>query len=95
MARLRVDAWRGGELSVELGDGAFSVGRGLANSLVLRDDPHASLRHAVLEPGPRGYLLRDAGSSNGTWVNGERVSERLLEDGDQLQLGGTVILFET
>ncbi len=78
----------------ELGEDPVSIGRGKANTVALPGDPRASLRHAVVERTPRGWRLRDAGSTNGTWVNGERVDERLLADGDQLQVGQTLLVFE-
>jgi pSer/pThr/pTyr-binding forkhead associated (FHA) protein len=49
----------------------------------------------MVERTPGGaYLLRDEGSTNGTWVNGTKVRQHLLRDGDQVQVGDTVILFE-
>lgn len=58
--------------------------------------PHAALsrRHARIDLLPDGaYALVDLGSENGTLVNGERVSEQRLADGDQLQLGTLRFLF--
>ncbi|MCZ7650489.1 MAG: FHA domain-containing protein [Thermoanaerobaculia bacterium] len=58
--------------------------------------PHAALsrRHARIDLQPDGaYAVTDLGSENGTLVNGERVSERRLADGDQLQLGTLHFLF--
>lgn len=49
--------------------------------------------HVDLIDGGR-YILRDLGSLNGTYVNGERVSERVLVPGDEITLGSTRILFE-
>lgn len=47
-----------------------------------------SSRHAVVFRQGGGYVIRDLGSTNGTWVNGERVrGERALEPGDQIRLG--------
>jgi adenylate cyclase len=40
------------------------------------------------------FILRDLGSLNGTYVNGERVSERVLNPGDEIMLGSTRILFD-
>jgi pSer/pThr/pTyr-binding forkhead associated (FHA) protein len=94
MAGLRVlpsDAEAGRE--VALGAEPVTIGRGKANVVVLLGDPRASLRHATVERSAPGWVVRDAGSRNGTWVNGERVQERLLADGDQLQMGETLILF--
>lgn len=51
-------------------------------------DTDVSARHAaVFRQGP-GYVVRDLGSSNGTWVNGARIrSDRSLEHGDKIRLG--------
>jgi len=96
MATLRVtERGGGGERRVDVGSGPVTIGRGLGNVIVLRDDQRASLRHAMIERTPGGsHLLRDEGSTNGTWVNGARVAQYLLKDGDQIQVGETVILFE-
>ena len=50
----------------------------------------ASRRHATIEYDSKGYKITDEGSSNGTWVNGERLaprSSRALQDGDQIVFG--------
>jgi len=60
-------------------------------------DLEVSARHAVVFRQGGGYVLRDLGSTNGTWVNGERVrGERGLEPGDRIQLGarGPELLFD-
>jgi adenylate cyclase len=49
--------------------------------------------HLDLVEGGR-YILRDLGSLNGTYVNGERVSERILSPGDEIMLGSTRIIFD-
>lgn len=46
-----------------------------------------SRRHCCLAPLQDGVAVRDLGSSNGTWINGERVSEGLLHPGDELTIG--------
>jgi len=56
-------------------------------------DERASRLHALLEPSPAGWRLRDEGSSNGTYVNGLRVGEALLQAGDELRVGDVVLLF--
>jgi pSer/pThr/pTyr-binding forkhead associated (FHA) protein len=53
----------------------------------------ASRRHAEILPAEGGFALRDLGSTNGTWVNGERIEERALHPGDRIQIGSTEITF--
>ena len=71
-----------------------TVGRGGENDVVVGDDPTASDLHAVLERFPAGWCVADLGSSNGTWVNGERIwTSRRLRDGDEVRVGQTRLLF--
>ncbi len=49
--------------------------------------PAVSRRHAQITETATGWLLRDLSSENGTYVNGQRVTERLLTDGDRVQFG--------
>jgi len=56
-------------------------------------DPAISRYHARIQLTDGGYLLSDTGSSNGTWVGDQRISERLLTDGDEFRVGGTVLRF--
>jgi FHA domain-containing protein/uncharacterized protein DUF1707 len=66
------------------------IGRSAACELVLSDDT-VSRRHAELRIEDGTWLLRDLGSSNGTWVNGRRVVEAEVRPGDVLHLGGAQI----
>jgi len=52
-----------------------------------------SRRHAELEPLADGWIVRDLHSENGTWVNGERIWERQLADGDHVQFGTVCFVF--
>jgi DNA-binding NarL/FixJ family response regulator len=73
-----------------------TVGTHAANDVPLPPDETASRLHAVLERYPTGWCVRDLGSRNGTWVNGERVWQvRRLRDGDRLLLGRTPVIFRT
>ncbi|TNF32487.1 MAG: sigma-54-dependent Fis family transcriptional regulator, partial [Deltaproteobacteria bacterium] len=56
-------------------------------------DPRMSGRHCALVQDHDGYRLVDRGSKNGTFVNGERVTDRLLAPGDVLRVGSTFIVF--
>jgi hypothetical protein len=49
--------------------------------------PAVSRRHAQITETDAGWLLRDLSSENGTYVNGQRITERLLVDGDRVQFG--------
>jgi signal transduction histidine kinase/pSer/pThr/pTyr-binding forkhead associated (FHA) protein len=76
----------------ELPDTATLVGRD-SRQLPLTDNT-VSRRHAELVPDNGEWLVRDAGSSNGTYVNGQRVRERLyLKIGDQVRVGRTLMVF--
>jgi serine/threonine protein kinase len=70
------------------------VGRDQGNDIVI-DDPEVSRRHAGISRGPSGYSIEDVGSTNGTFVNGVRItSPRALRDGDIIGLGQVVLAFE-
>lgn len=58
------------------------------------DDQKASREHAQVRPSPRGWIVEDLGSTNGTRVNGFRTSAQLLLDGDQLTIGDTQFTFD-
>src|SRR6266699_2693294 len=66
---------------VVMGRGAAHIARREPPVLRLEiPDPHLSTDHAVIERALGGWTLRDAGSKNGVFVNGERVQEQRLED---------------
>jgi pSer/pThr/pTyr-binding forkhead associated (FHA) protein len=73
----------------------WTIGRDSTNSLVLPDQL-VSRQHAVMRRLPKGgFGLMDLESSNGSFVNGQRVSEpTLLKHGDQISLGSTEIYFQ-
>lgn len=67
------------------------VGSELTNDLVLTDST-VSRRHLEIERTPRGLLLRDLGSRNGTWVDGRQLLQAFLQPGEQVALGKTKLL---
>src|SRR5436190_3149739 len=72
-----------------------TVGQAAENDLALADDATASHLHAVLERFAAGWCVTDLGSSNGTWVNGERIwASRRLRHGDEIRIGQTRLLFQ-
>lgn len=64
----------------------ISIGRGQENDIVLRD-LLASRTHARLTPGGNGYSVTDLNSRNGTFINGQRISQGVLREGDLLAIG--------
>jgi pSer/pThr/pTyr-binding forkhead associated (FHA) protein len=57
-------------------------------------DPNVSRHHAEVRPAGDGFVVVDLGSTNGTRVNGAKVAEHLLVDGDEVRFGNTVVHFE-
>ncbi|MBE3099591.1 MAG: FHA domain-containing protein [Planctomycetes bacterium] len=66
------------------------IGRDPACDVALRD-PGISRHHARLELKGNRYVLKDAGSANGTFINGLRITESALQTGDQIRVGNTVL----
>jgi pSer/pThr/pTyr-binding forkhead associated (FHA) protein len=79
-------------LLIPLSRGAMHLGRGIAADLRL-DDSSVSRRHAILVPRPVGARILDDRSVNGTFVNGRRVQQADLQDGDVIVLGRVVLRF--
>ena len=72
-----------------------TVGRGSNNDVPLPSDEYASTRHARFEPRRDGVWIEDIGSTNGTFVNGIRLTrERKLAAGDVVRVGETDLRFE-
>jgi pSer/pThr/pTyr-binding forkhead associated (FHA) protein len=63
------------------------------DSQIFLDDITVSRRHADVEHTPDGYVVRDAGSLNGTYVNHERIDDATLHHGDELQIGKFRLVF--
>lgn len=88
--KLEVSYPDGARHVVELAEGVSNLGRDPASDLVLYDTK-CSRRHAVLESTSQGTFVRDAGSANGTFVNGRRAERATLMTGDVLRLGDVSI----
>ncbi|MDQ6746544.1 MAG: FHA domain-containing protein [Candidatus Dormibacteraeota bacterium] len=71
---------------------AIRIGRAPDNDLVLRD-PATSGHHARVERRGSQFFVVDLGSTNGTLVNGEVVTERELKNGDSITIGQNAVSF--
>ena len=70
----------------------WTIGRDMSNSLPIADTS-ASRRHSLLTRVDESYEIADCESTNGTFVNGVPVTLRLLEHGDQIEIGASKFLF--
>lgn len=71
----------------------ITIGRSRDSDIMLEDLAVSRLHTTILHDGSGHYLLHDEGSANGTYVNGQRVGEHPLEEGDEIQVGQTVLAF--
>lgn len=71
----------------------LSIGRRSDSDIVLTD-PYVSRRHARLVRRKRGYTVIDLNSTHGTFVNGNRIRERVLEAGDKIRVGPGASVFD-
>ena len=83
----------GGEVVViAVGEGVLRLGRGIGADVVL-EDRSVSRRHAVITCRDGEVVLLDDRSLNGVWVNGERVGQATLQDGDTVAVGDVQMRF--
>jgi hypothetical protein len=91
-----LEAWRDAGLqAVPMHSDRIAIGKSSTNDLALAEDTGVSRLHAVLERFGAGWSIRDLGSRNGTFVNGERISrEHALRPGDEIRIGRTRFVFK-
>jgi pSer/pThr/pTyr-binding forkhead associated (FHA) protein/uncharacterized membrane protein len=80
-----------------LGPGSITIGRGRDNSIAL-DDSQASSRHAEIHPQGEGYVITDLGSTNGTFINSQRLTPNVpheLQPNDFIRIGSTEFTYQT
>ncbi len=84
---MRLISSTGAEYSLDRAE--ITIGRSTTNTIVV-SDPRVSGYHAVIRRDGDAFILSDPGSTNGTFVNGSRVtSPQRLQIGDTITLGGT------
>jgi len=74
------------ERALSLNGGTLRIGRHEDNDVVL-ENPYISRYHAEIVSEGSRYLIRDLGSTSGTFANGERIAQRRLKNGDRIRLG--------
>jgi pSer/pThr/pTyr-binding forkhead associated (FHA) protein len=72
----------------------FMIGRSEDSHFCLPQDRFFSRHHCILEIAPPQAFIRDLGSTNGTYVNGQRIETAYLKSGDRIQGGETVLQVE-
>jgi hypothetical protein len=87
---VRTDGAR--QVRFDLGGALISIGRASDNDVIV-DDPEVSRHHCQLKLQHGAYSFADLGSRNGSWINGEPVSEVALGPGDSIRIGSTEIEF--
>jgi len=79
---------------IPLTDDDLSIGRSSATTLQL-DIDNVSRNHAAIVMTPLGHVIKDLGSTNGTFVNDRQITEHRLRDGDQIRIGRAILKFLT
>jgi len=85
--------FQGQESVAELRPGANSIGRQSTNAIPLKDSTLSRLHCEVILAGTVATLL-DKGSRNGTLLNGKKIDAQVLQPGDKIQIGATVLWYE-
>jgi pSer/pThr/pTyr-binding forkhead associated (FHA) protein len=92
-AHLEVSKPSGREL-IPLSGLRLTLGKASTNDVSLEHDPTVSRLHAVLENHGSAWSIRDLGSRNGTYLNGEKIdAERVLRSGDELRVGKSRLVY--
>jgi pSer/pThr/pTyr-binding forkhead associated (FHA) protein len=82
-------------LSADLADGVIMIGRGTDCQLIL-DDDYVSTRHARVVGTPNGIYVEDLGSTNGSYVNGQRITApTTITLADTVRIGKTMLRLES
>ena len=90
-----LEIWKpSGRELITLSGERVTVGKASTNLVSLQHDSTVSRVHAVLENLGFAWSIRDVGSRNGTYLNGEKISaERVLRSGDELRVGKSRLIF--
>ena len=92
MWKLTIEDDEGKQTSLPLAHEEYGVGRAEENVIRLTDR-NVSRKHATLTKNGAGWIVKDLSSYNGTYVNGTRVDESPLTDGDRITIGEINLVF--
>src|ERR1700752_1381769 len=92
MPQLQIFLSQDNRINFDLGEEKVSIGRLADNNLQI-DDLSVSSHHANISFAAGQYHLHDPGSTNGTYVNGEQITDAILRNGDELRFGSVEGLF--
>jgi adenylate cyclase len=81
-------------LEFDLANERTRIGRAADRNDLVLDDGQVSREHAVIKKIRNSFMLVDLGSANGTFVNGQRVKERILANGDSFAIGKYVLEYK-
>lgn len=94
MAKLTIRSGPQAGMDLDVDRPSVRIGRGSGSDLIIQDN-QASRQHAEISRQGNQYFIRDLGSTNGTFVNGQRISGmQPLEPGDQVRIGETNMGFQ-
>jgi FHA domain len=93
VAKLRLRLAGTGDEELLLNRPELTIGRALDNDLIL-NDAAVSLHHARIAKVQAAFYIEDLGSTNSTFVNDVRTDEHQLVRGDQIRIGGQILIFE-
>src|ERR1041384_1748336 len=79
--------------TIDGGGAELAIGTAPANTLIL-SDPAVSRFHVAIAPTPRGHLVRDLGSTNGTAINGVAIERAYLAPGSMTAIGRSRLRFD-
>jgi pSer/pThr/pTyr-binding forkhead associated (FHA) protein len=71
----------------------MTIGRSRESDIFLEDLAVSRLHTTITREGQGQYVIRDENSANGTYVNGQKIAEHVLDEGDEIQVGQTTLAF--
>lgn len=90
---VRVEEGKEPGRAYEIKKDALSIGRSRESDIFLEDLAVSRLHATVFRDEQGNYHVRDENSANGTTVNGQRIADHVLDEGDEIGLGQTVLAF--